>query len=284
METLSKLLLMSAVIFTSACSWEVVPPTSKGKILTTAGYNSDILPPGKLTLWGRDELILIQTNTDMYKESIQILMADKITMGFDVRFRGRLEGNDAILNSMFDDIVPGDDSMVSFNEVYRVYGKMVVRRVAREIISKYTVDNVHENYERLSKEISAALAKDLQGTPIALSEVALGSLRYPKIVTDAINAAKERELAIKKEEAQAEIDLTKKRNEGLLAEANYQIEITKAKAIRDSNKIIGQGITPELLALRQLEVQEKMATNGAAVFMPYEAMKTTAGQMRVYAK
>jgi len=114
--------------------------------------------------------------------------------------------------------------------------------------------------------------------------VALGNIAYPEVVTAAINAAKERELAITKEQAQAEIELTKKKNERLLAEADYQIEITRAKAIRDKNKIIGEGVTPELLQLRALEVQAIMAENKAAVFMPYEAMQTLGAQNRIYSK
>lgn len=94
--------------------------------------------------------------------------------------------------------------------------------------------------------------------------------------------AKERDLYIKKEEAQAKIDLIKKKNERLLAEADYQIKLTKAKAIRDSNKIIGEGITDSLLKLRSLEVQEVMAHNKMAVFMPYEAFGSVGAQTRMY--
>lgn len=124
----------------------------------------------------------------------------------------------------------------------------------------------------------------LKGTPLEISDIALGNIAYPKVVNDAVNQAKERELAIKKEQAQAEIELVKKKNEKLLAEADYQIKITKAKAIRDSNKIIGQGITSALLKLRALEVQEKMAANNAAVFMPYDAMQSVGANVRMYNK
>lgn len=272
------------VISLSGCEFATVPPTAKGKILTTQGYSPDVLEPGKYTLWGRDTLITLQTNTDTYKESVKIVLADKLTLSADIRFRGRIEGADKIINSMFNDIVPGKDRMVSFKEVYRVYGQMMVRNKTREIISQYNVEDVHKNYSRLSGQIGAALTEALSGTPLQISDVALGNIAYPDVVTLAIDAAKERELAIKKEQAQAEIELTKKKNERLLAEADYQIEITRAKAIRDKNKIIGQGVTDQLLKLRALEVQEAMAKNGAAVFMPYEAMKTTAAQIRMYQK
>lgn len=278
-----KFLILAVIAMSvSACSFEVVPPASKGKILTTSGYSPDVLEPGKYTLWGRDQLVTLQTNTSTYTERVKVVLSDKLTLDVDVRFRGRIAGNQKIINAMFNDITPGDDGVVSFHEVYSVYGKMAVRNKTREIISQYSVEDVHKNYGRLSKEISSVLVEALANTPLEISDVALGDIAYPQVVTDAVNMAKERELAIKKEQAQAEIDLTKKKNERLLAEADYQVEVTRAKAIRDKNKIIGQGVTPELIELRRLEVMEKMATGGNTVFMPVEGMTSTGAQVRMF--
>lgn len=271
-------------LFLCSCGWDTVPPTAKGKVLTTNGYNPEILEPGKYTLWGRDELILLQTNTATYKENVSVILQDKLTLTAEVRFRGRIAGSQSVINSMFNDITPGEDRTVSFDDVYSVYGQMAIRNKTREILSKYNVEDVHKNYARLSGEIAKVLVVALKNTPLEISEITLGNIAYPKVVTDAINIAKERSMAIEKEEAQAAIDLTKKKNERLLEEANYQIEITKAKAIRDKNKIIGEGITPELIQLRRLEVLEKMAENKSAVFMPIEGMMSQGAQMRMFSK
>lgn len=277
--------LIVAIIITLtlvACSFETVPPASKGKILTTSGYSVDVLEPGKYTLWGRDDMVLLQTNKQTYQEAVKIILQDKLTITATVRFRGRIAGSKDIINSMFNDIQPGEDKIVQFNEVYNVYGKMAVRNKTREILSTYNVEDIHKNYARLSGEVAAVLKEKLKETPLEISDIALGNIAYPKVVTDAISMAKERKMAIKKEEAQALIELTKKKNEKLLAEADYQIKITQAKAVRDANKIIGQGITPALLKLRALEVQERMAENKSAVFMPFEAMQSTGAQVRMY--
>ena len=55
-------------------------------------------------------------------------------------------------------------------------------------------------------------------------------------------------------------------------------------AVRDKNKIIGEGVTPELIELRRLEVLEAMAANESAVFMPVEAMTSTGAQVRMFAE
>lgn len=278
-----KLIVISLIAFALAgCEFVTIPPATKGKILTTAGYSPDVLSPGKKTLWGRDQLILLETNTNTYKEDVTIILADRLELKAEIRFRGRIAGNDKVINSMFNDIVPGEDRVVSFNEVYAVYGRMAVRNKTREILSQYSAEDVHSNYARLSKEIGSSLLESLKGTPLEVSDIALGNIQYPPVVTAAVEAAAERDLAIKKEQAQAKVDLTRKKNERALAEANYQVEITKAKAIRDKNKIIGEGVTEALLKLRALEVQEKMAENGSAVFMPYEAIGSLAGQNRIY--
>ena len=287
MRNLKRLAVAALAIATlglQACSFEYIPPASKGKVLTTSGYNPETLEPGKYTLFGRDKMIILQTNTNTYMEKVKVILADKMTLFVDVRFRGRINGTDSVINSMFNDISAGADDTVEFNEVYNIYGKMKVRNKARAIISKYTVETVHSNYERISLEVGKAIEEGLKGTPIEVSDVALGEIKYPDVVTQAVNANKERDLAIKKEEAQAKIDLTKKKNERLLAEADYQIKLTKAKAIRDSNKIIGEGITTALLKLRALEVQEVMAQNKAAVFMPYEAFGSAGAQVKMYNK
>lgn len=283
MTYMTRLALLLIAVTIAGCSFDVVPPATKGKILTTSGYSPDVLEPGKYTLWGRDELVLLQTDTRTYKEPVNVILADKLTLNVDVRFRGRIDGSQKIINAMFNDVVAGEDMLVAFLEVYNVYGRMTVRNKTREIISAYTVEDVHKNYGRLSKEVGVAITKALEGTPLQISDVALGNIQYPDLVTKAVEQAKERELAIKKEQAQAEIELTKKKNERLLAEAQYQIEITKAKAVRDKNKIIGEGVTPELIELRRLEVLEAMAANKSAVFMPVEAMSSTGAQVRMFA-
>ncbi|UCE99878.1 MAG: hypothetical protein JSV82_02100 [Planctomycetota bacterium] len=282
MRWINLVVLISLAATLSACGFDTIPPTFKGKILTTSGYSPDVLEPGKYTLWGRDEMVYIQTNTATYKEDVKIILDDKLTLHAEVRFRGRINGTNKVLNAMFNDITPGEDMIVSFQEVYNVYGRMAVRNKTREVISKYTVEEVHRNYSRLSNEIGVVLIEALSNTPLQISDVAMGEIAYPDVVTNAVAAAKERKMAIEKEQAQAEIQLTKKKNERLLAEADYQIEITRAKAIRDKNKIIGEGVTAELIELRRLEVLEKMAENNSAVFMPVEAMSSTGAQMRMF--
>ena len=55
------------------------------------------------------------------------------------------------------------------------------------------------------------------------------------------------------------------------------MRITKAKAVRDENLIVGEGVTKELLELKRLEVAQALAANSnesSKVFLPIEALTT----------
>jgi len=283
MKTLSKTLLLLTAITLGGCGFYTVEPASKGKILTTSGYQPEVLEPGKYTLFGRDDMVILDTSSKVYSENnIEVKLKDKLTLFVDVKFSGRISSDPSVVNTIFNDIVAGDDRRVAFDEVYAVYGRMIIRNKTREIISEYTVDDVHTNYKRISQQIADAVLLSFKTTPIELSQVMIGNINYPEVINASIEANEERRLAIEKEEAQAAIDMTKKENELVLALKDYEIEITRAKAVRDANKIIGEGITEDLLSLRALEVQSEMAKNKAAVFMPYEAMSTVGAQNRIY--
>jgi len=55
-----------------------------------------------------------------------------------------------------------------------------------------------------------------------------------------------------------------------------QLKCKRQKRIADYNKMIGKSVTPQLIELRQLEVQEKMMDNlkgnPNVVYMPYSMM------------
>lgn len=285
MKKLISLLFVAGTLLATACVPVTVPPAHKGKFLTTSGYQPEVLEAGKYWEGFREDLVLIETQTGTYNELVKVILADKLTLHVEVRFRGRIDGSDGVINAMFNDIQAGSDNRLVFNEVYSVYGKMAVQNKTREVVSKYNVDEVHKNYAKLSGEISSALQDVLSNTPLEISDVAVGNIQYPDVVTQAIEQAEERRLAIAKEQAQAEIEMTKKENERLLAEADYQVRITKAKAVRDENRIIGEGVTPELLKLKQLKVAEKLAEHAnesSKVFLPVEALTGVGANVEMF--
>lgn len=279
MKSTTILLLTLALL--TGCSFDTIPPAHKGKILGPAGYHPEVLPPGKVTTWFRDDLVLLETPVRTLEEQMSVLMQDRLTLRFDVRIRSEIRDDAGTINSMFDRVSP-EGNRVTFEQVYLVYGQPAVRNKSREVMTRYTVDDVIQNYERISTEMFKEISKSLEGTPLVVTEVAVAELRFPDVVTQAVENAKKRELEIAQEEAQVEIEMTKKEGERRLAQADYEIRLLKAKTVRDENKVIGEGVTKELLALKTLEVQEAMAKNESAVFIPYQAIDTIGANIRMF--
>ena len=244
----------------TACN-ELVPAGHKGKILGKSGWQPEVYPPSKVWLdnniWNinPEKFFFVQTTTRKYVQPIKVLLKDKLTLKAEIVFRGRITGNDKVINGLFNDM-PMNDNVVTTDEVYDTYAKMIVLNTAREVISRYDVEEVNTNYQRITVELYNAIAPKLQGLPIDISDVTIGNIEYPAIVTAAIEEAKERRMKIEKEEAQVQIELTKKTGQEELAEADYRIKMIEAKRIRDYNAMTAKGITPDLLELRRLELRQ----------------------------
>ena len=278
--------VLAAMMFTG-CN-ETVPAGYVGKIMGKQGWQPEVYPPSKVWLdttftTTPEKLFLVQTTTIKMSQPIKVLLKDKLTLRAEIVFRGRITQNKKVLNALFNDM-PMNDNVVTTEEVYNTYGKMVVLNTAREVISKYTVDDVNKNYARITIELYEAIKPKLEGLPIDISDVTIGNIEYPKIVTEAIEKAKQRRMEIEKEQAQVQIELTKAKGREQIAKAEYRIRMLEAKRIRDYNKMIEQGVTPNLLKLRKLEVQEKMVeaiqNNKNVIYMPIEMMNSTSN-MRV---
>lgn len=279
----SAVVALAAVVVLTGCSPQIIPPAFKGKILTTSGYNVEILEPTKLNIYGRDELVLLETGMRNVSETMSVKMKDKLTLTFDVRFRARVGGTEAVLNSMFNDIVV-TRNVVTFDQVYGVYGRDVVQQVARSVVGKYDTEEVPLNFDVITQDLAIALSKAMVSSPLEVSNFTLGALEYPPTIVKAIENQSERKLAIETEANQQAIETVKRTNELALAILDRETDLAKARTLRDANLITAAGLSDVLLRNRALDVQAEMAKNNAAVFVPYEALNSSGVSNRVFAK
>lgn len=257
----TKLLLAAAIAVSFTACYETVPPGAVGKVKGASGFQPEIYPPSRIWLdttftMVPEELFLVETTTKKYGQPIQVLLQDKLTLKADVVFRARISGSDKVINSIFNDIKL-NKNVVTVDDVYDIYGRMIVMNTAREVLSKYNVDEVNKNYARITTELYNAIKPKLEGLPIVMSEVTLGNIQYPDIVTKAIEQAKEKQMAIEKTEAEVQIRLAEAKGREEVAKAEYRVKMLEAKRIRDYNTMTAAGITKEILQLRELEVREK---------------------------
>jgi len=268
---------------TVGCSRVTVPPAAKGKILSGAGYSVDVKETGKYWLSWWENMVILDTSTQAMQERVTVKMSDDLDLTFDVRFRTRISGNDKVINAMFNDI-KHENYQVTLPMVYKVYGRDVVQNAARSVMSKYKTKEVSANYDAINADMHKLLVEKMANSPLDVSNVTIGNITWPKVITDAIEAQQERELAIETEANQQAVRVVEKNNQLDMAEADYKIRIKKAEAIRDENQITAQGMNPMLLEYRRLEVLEKMADNKNAIFVPYEGMASPGLQNRMYSK
>lgn len=275
------LIIVIVTLLATACSRVTVPPAAKGKVLSASGYSVDVKESGKYWLAWWNSMVILDTSTSVVTEKVTVKMKDKLDMAVDVRFRTRIAGGEKTINAMFNDI-KHEDYNVTLPMVYNVYGRDVVRSVGRSVLSKYTAEEVPENFDRITQELRTEIIKALANSPIEMSNITLGDIRYPNTITEAIEAQAQRRLAIETEENQQAIEMVKKTNELSLAQADYEIRMTRAKAVRDENKMTSEGLNPILLQYRALEVQELMAKGENKVFVPYESLTNSGLQNRIY--
>lgn len=283
MKKLITVAMIAATASMVGCSRETVPPAAKGKILSTAGYSADVKETGKYWLWFSEEMVVLDTSTQTMAENLSVKMADDLTLTFQVRFRTRIHGSDNVINAMFNDI-KHQNYQVTLPMVYGVYGKDVVQNTARSVVGKYKVKEVANNFDKINTDLQKALAENMKNSPLEMSNVTIGSIQYPKVITDAIEKQQERELAIQTEANEQAVKIVQKDNELKLALADYEIRMTKAKAIRDENKLTAEGLNPMLLEYRKLEVLETMTKNNNAVFVPYDALGDSGLNTRMFSK
>lgn len=282
-RSLIGILVAGCMLALTGCGVYTVPPAMKGKVLSTSGYSADVKETGKYWLYGRDEMVLLDTSTQTVGEAIDVKMTDNLNLKFTVRFRTRISGSDEVINNMFNDI-RHDNFQITLPMVYNVYGRDVVQSVARSVVGKYGTEEVAANFDKITADLATELKERLKNSPLEMSNITLGNLDYPETIDEAYRKQGEKRLAIETEANNQAVEMVKKTNELKLAEANYAVEKKKAETLRDTNNITSAGLSPTLLAYRALEVQEKMAENKNAVFVPYEAFGDQGLNNRIFSK
>ena len=274
-----------AMFFMTGC-WETVPQGTKGKILDRNGFQPEVYPPSRVTVGLHGDLILVETVTHTVNEKVTVRMKDDMNLIVQVRFQLRMGKKEKSLNAVFNDIKPSDGKTITLKQVYSVYGKMITNNVTRAVLSQYNIGDVNDNFNHISADMYNKIIQAFKPTPLIISDVALGKLDYPQVIDDAIEAAAKRELEIKQAEADVQVRLTELKGKEQVAKGEYRIKMQEAKRIKDYNKAIADGITPELLELRKLEVQQELVNaigkgDTTTIFVPYSALGTTGLQNRV---
>lgn len=285
---MKKLLLVFMLIFTtSGCSWlltEQVPAGYIGIKQLPSGFVSEILQPGYHSVYGRDKLVLIPTKEAARREVMKILCADELNLSFDLKTRARVNvtGVKSVLNLLNRQGASikwrGSVGILPFGALYDTYLRDPARSIARTVVSKYQTTQVAANREEIQRVVYAALKKSLSGTPLELRMAVASNIDYPAVITNAMEAAKKREIAIKEEKAKQAVELLRMENRLRLAEKAKKVVTLEAEAEAIKYEIIGKRLTKEFLTLKTIEANRELYNKigpGDKVFFLPQGMEST---------
>lgn len=280
---LMTVLFMSMFLF--ACGQMVeVPPATHGKVLTPKGYQQQTIAPSKFRLdhcffWQAcPRLILLETADRSFTEPLKLFMPqDRLEMTFDLRMT--LTPNPEQYNQLFAKI-PAEQGVIRSNSIYITYAQQIVRSEARAILSQYTIGEIASNREAINAVLTDKLTEAIQRqTPYLVRFVGLADVDFPPIIVQAQTSAAERREMIEQEEAQREVTrvvLSRQLEEQQLQRA---IEVEKAQAEAEVNRILASSITPSYVQYHQLQIMYRMAESNNKVFIPADMLDSVAAQV-----
>ena len=269
----------------AGCAPQVqVPPAYVGKILTKDGYKPETVTPSKFRLEYCmvycDQLILLQASDQSKTEPFQIFLPkDQLNMKLDVRMT--LSVNKDMIEFIYDK-VPAKGSVISFDDIYDTYAMPVVRDVIRQVVTKYTINEIASSREQVSAELNAAVGRALSDKPIILQNLGLADVQFPPVITQAKEKAAERREQIEREKAQLELQRVTMERDLEQAKMQRAIDREKAEATKEVNEILSKSVTDKYLAYRSLEVLEKLAVSENKEFVPMEAVGTLGLQQAIF--
>lgn len=269
-----------------------VPPASKGIVLGANGYTGEIVSPSRFRLpfcppfAVCDKLVVVEAGDFGSNEEMEILMPkDQVQLTADVRFTLGISNDETKLLSLFDRItperLPSGNYGTTISKIYEIYGSSIIRNVVRSTLSKYSIAEVMSNQGKISEELRASISTALKDTSLEVKYLGLAGISPPKVIMDAQEEALKRKVSIETAEAEGQVELRKARIALEVARSRREADILEAQTIREADEILADGVTPELIRYRELQVLEAMAANQNAVFFPIDMLGSVGLENRV---
>lgn len=261
-------LVIVAMVASGCTDYRTVPPAHVGKILGKDGYKKGpLLQPGNHDIgWERrisNNLVLVDLSINTFAEPMEMVLADKQKLNFDVKIKTRINREDqAILDGMFNIIQPGPNATITLAMVYQKYGRDLVRVVAREVVGPYSLEEIQTNYALISKQIDAKLAEKFKSTPLRLEIASLGKIKFPDSYTKAVEEEKKQKLQVEinKNKEEAKRKLFEEEEKTVLVE--QRVRLAKAETLRLENLKTKEGLSPLLLEYEKLQLdRERIAVD-----------------------
>ena len=266
-----------SLMFIAGCGTNVeVPPGHVGKKATDSGLSSKIIYPKKLRLsdfcLNCNDLVLAEVADYPVKEKMTIFMPeDELNLTVDTRTVLAVSDSEETIDSIYARLSPKPTpdnrvKIIKMKKIYRTYGEPVIREVVRSELTKYSINEVMANRDKINANLKKRIAKRLESTPLKVPQFGLADIQPPKVILDAKEAAKRRQIKIHEAEAQKKIDLKKAEAALEVAKKQQQVDLKEAETQVLVNKKLAEGVNPAFVTQRSLKVLEKMSQSNNKVF------------------
>ena len=279
-----RLTITALLLLLVASCGQVVPPGTTVIILGTGGETT-IKTSGVFRATGRDRAYFVDTRLKSFTEQIDVLCADDVNMSVSIKWIGSFLATKANIKVIKDKVPSekvntGDITgyRLSLKKFYQTTMSDIIRGRAKAIISQYKTDNIRPNRALIESAIKKSVLERLAvlNYPVETSDLILSNLDYDPVITKQRTAIKKAQLDDQLKAAEAKAKIAQARRDDDIAREEGKATITRARTEARANNIKRASITPEILALRQWEVLEKMAMgpNNELIVLPYDAINT----------
>jgi len=285
-QGVSYALLVTAVLLCFVGCGRVVPPGTTVVILKAKGAPV-VKTEGVYIAWGRDRVYFVDTKLKAYSKDLQILCADDINMDVTVKWVGSFRVSDDTIDVIkakvpSESIPKESDSAkqtrrLSLDKFFATTMEDILSSITRGVISAYKTDNIREQREAIRQEIKTQFLARLGELhyPVETADVLITNLDYPINITKKRQAIKSAELQDLENAAIARAEVAKARRDAELALEKGKAALVKAQADAAANDVRAKSLTPEILAVKQLETLVRLAEgpNNTVVVIPFDAIR-----------
>lgn len=276
-------IVVFAIMFALTGCGNVVPPGTTVLVLHPEGP-PDVKQEGVYKAYGRDKVYFVDTKLKSYPKNIKVLCADDINMNVSVKWVGSFKVTDATIDTIKKKVPAvkveeGDINgfKLSLDKFFSTTMEDILSSITRAVISPYKTDNIREKREVIRTTIKTKFLERMAELkyPVETADILLTNLDYPPEVTKKREAIKNAELQDLENAAKAKANVAKAKRDAELALEKGKAQLVEAKADAAANKVRASSLTPEILAVKQLETLVKLAEgkNNTVVVIPFDAIK-----------
>ena len=271
-------------MLTVGCIGKVVPPGVTVMIVKPSG-ETKIVNEGVYKEIGRDRVYFIDGTLQSYEKKLSVLCADTLNMEMTWRLTAAFDVNEKTIPFLRNKIKPikvdtGDVTgfEISFQRFFSDTLEHLLSTVARAITAPYKTETIQSSRDEIQAVVLVKFVKEIDkaGFPIVISNLILTNINPPKEILDKRKRIKEAELQDEENAALAQAAVSQAKRDAELAAEKGKALLVEAQADAAANDVRAKSLTPEILAMKQLETLVKLAegTNNMAIVIPYDAIKT----------